>query len=96
MANHTLSPSTLHTACPSSFSLLSFFILFFSSFVLVQKWRKKEEDRERERDERAKLLDHLGRHVARASAAFSRNLPIEGPTDPPHADLSFTFYDFSK
>lgn len=50
MANHTLSPSTLHTACPSSFSLLSFFILFF--FLLRSGSEMEEEgggQRERER-----------------------------------------------
>lgn len=50
MANHTLSPSTLHTACPSSFSLLSFFILFF--FLLRSGSEMEEEgggQRQRER-----------------------------------------------
>lgn len=50
MANHTLSPSTLHTACPSSFSLLSFSILFF--FLLRSGSEMEEEgggQRQRER-----------------------------------------------
>lgn len=81
MANHTLSPSTLHTACPSSFSLLSFFILFF--FLLRSGSEMEEEgggQREREMNGRnySTTLGATSRARALPSLAIcqSRGPPI--------------------
>ena len=105
MANHTLSPSTLHTACPSSLSL-SFSFSFFPSLLRSGSEMEEEEEEEeeeggeggagqRERDERAKLLDHLGRHVARCLLSQFANRGAHR-SSPPGRIGSFTFYDFSK
>lgn len=81
MANHTLSPSTLHTACPSSFSLLSFSILFF--FLLRSGSEMEEEgggQREREMNGRnySTTLGATSRARALPSLAIcqSRGPPI--------------------
>ena len=89
MANRTLSPSTLHTACPSSLSL-SFSFSFFPSLLRSGSEMEEEEEEEEEGGEGgAGQREMNGRNYsttlgATSRAAFSRNLPIEGPTDPPH------------
>ena len=100
MANHTLSPSTLHTACPSLFLLLLFSLppsfWFRNGRRRRRRRRRRRKRRSRtERDERAKLLDHLGRHVARCLLSQFANRGAHR-SSPPGRIGSFTFYDFSK